>query len=63
MYNPQNLDFLDILTIFNAGLQLQGYINAATKQDIMVLNQKLDRLLQLVEGNSTDADTHPSNAP
>lgn len=57
-----DLELLDVLTVFNTGLQMQGYINQVTRQDIMVLNAKLDRLLQLVEGNSRGVDTRPSSA-
>ena len=63
MGDQQAFDFLDLLTIFNTGLQVQGYINAVTKQDIMVINQKLDLLLQLVSDSSKDADKHPSSVP
>lgn len=55
----QQFDFLDLLTIFNTGLQIQNTVDMPTRQDIMVLNAKLDRLLQLVEGSSRDADRRP----
>lgn len=63
MDEQQAFNFLDLLAIFNTGLQLQGYVNQVTRKDILIINQKLDRLLLLVEGSSTDADRHPSNAP
>lgn len=69
----QAFDFLDILTIFSVALQIDQAIELqkqATNNDLIkelrndvdILSSKLDRLLQLAEGNSRDADMHPLNA-
>lgn len=69
MYNQQSFEFLDIITILSFAMQLMNN-DALAKQstnddvldelraDVSVLNQKLDRLLSLVEGSSTDAGKH-----
>lgn len=73
MDDQQAFDFLDILTIFSVALQVDqaiGLQKQATNNDLLkelrnnvaLLNSKLDRLLRLAEGNNKDADKHPSNA-
>lgn len=59
MNENAQFNFLDILTIISVALQMQDHITSVTKQDFITLNQKLDRLLQLAEGNNRDADMHP----
>lgn len=62
MDEQQSFDFLDLITIFSTGLQVQGYVNAVTKRDIAEINRKLDRLLYAVEGSNTDAGSRPCSA-
>lgn len=68
----QAFDFLDILTIFSVAMQVDQTIKLqeqATNDDILrelktdlaLVNLKLDRLLQPVEGNSKDVGKRPSN--
>lgn len=59
MNEQQAFDFLDVLAIFTAGLQLDEHINSVTRADIMVLNQKLDRLISIVSNNNKDVDKRP----
>lgn len=74
MNNQQNFEFLDIITILGFAMQLMNndeLQRQATNNDLLnelhqdmdMLNSKLDRLLSLVEGNSTGADKRPSNVP
>ena len=56
MGDQQQFDFLDILTMISTALQFQEHIIGVTRRDIMVLNAKLDRLLQLAEDNSKGVD-------
>jgi hypothetical protein len=53
-------DFLDVITILNLGLQMQEFLTSPSYWQ--VVNSKLDRSLQIAEGNNTDAGKHPSNA-
>lgn len=73
MNEDQNFEFLDMITILSFAMQVQNTIDISAQatnndlleelhRDVDILNSKLDRLLQLVEGSSTDADKHPSNA-
>lgn len=74
MNSQQNFEFLDIITILSFAMQLMNNDSLqrqATNNDLLnelhrdvdMLSSKLDRLLLLVEGNNTDAGTHPSNVP
>ena len=73
MNEDQNFEFLDIITILSFAMQVQNAIDISAQatnndlleelhKDVDILNSKLDRLLQLVEGSNIDADKHPSNA-
>lgn len=59
MNDQQAFNFLDKLTMISVALQMNDHINNINRKDIIVINQKLDRLLQLVSSNSKDADKHP----
>lgn len=72
MNNQQNFEFLDIITILGFAMQLmnnEALARQATNNDLLnelhkdvdILNSKLDRLISLVEGNSTSAGMHPSS--
>lgn len=63
MGEQQSLDFLDKLTMISVALQMQDHIDGITRKDIMVINQKLDLLIQLVSDSSKDADKRLSSAP
>lgn len=70
MDEQQQFDFLDIITILSFALQMQMALSQTSNDQIMVelhrdvdmLSSKLDRLLELCEENSTDADKHLSSA-
>lgn len=70
MNEDQNFEFLDIITILSFAMQVQNAVDISAQatnndlleelhRDVDILNSKLDRLLQLVEGSNTDADKHP----
>lgn len=63
MGEQQEFNFLDKLTMISVALQMQDHITSVTRKDIMVLNQKLDLLIQLVSDSSKDADKRLSSAP
>ena len=73
MNESQNFEFLDILAIISFAMQVQNAADISSQatnndlleelhRDVDILNSKLDRLLQLVEGSNIDVDKHPSSA-
>lgn len=74
MDNQQNFEFLDIITILGFAMQLMNndaLQRQATNNDLLnelrrdvnMLSSKLDRLISLAEGSSTNADKRPLNVP
>lgn len=59
MDEQQSFNFLDKLAMISIALQMQDHIDGITRKDVLIINQKLDRLLQLVEDSNRDADKRP----